>query len=111
MREEIDLGTQRFDIARHFETIVSNEDVANHKPDPEPYLLCAERLGVVPTRCTVFEDSVSGIRAGKAAGMGVIAFTSTFAAEKLIEADVVIDCMADTDAMLRLVESLEAGQV
>lgn len=53
--------------------VVSAEDVANGKPDPEPYLAAAAALGVDPASCIVFEDSPSGGRAGVDAGMTVIA--------------------------------------
>lgn len=52
---------------------VTADDVDRGKPDPEPYLRGAERLGVDPTRCLVFEDADPGARAGIAAGARVIA--------------------------------------
>lgn len=55
-----------------FRTIVTNDDVSHPKPDPEPYLLAAERLGVNPARCVVLEDSPSGVASAKAAGMRVL---------------------------------------
>jgi HAD superfamily hydrolase (TIGR01509 family) len=51
--------------------IVSSDEVAHGKPAPDVYLLAADRLGVAPERCLVVEDSVNGIRAGRAAGMTV----------------------------------------
>ena len=56
-----------------FGAIVASEDVLRGKPDPEGFLLAARRLGAHPANCTVFEDSAAGVRAGKAAGMRVIA--------------------------------------
>jgi HAD superfamily hydrolase (TIGR01509 family) len=53
--------------------LVSVEDVAAGKPDPEGYLLAARRLGVAPGECLVVEDSQPGIDAGRAAGMTVAA--------------------------------------
>lgn len=47
---------------------VGSEDVLKHKPEPDSYLLGAERLKVSPKKCLVFEDSIAGIRAAKAAG-------------------------------------------
>jgi HAD superfamily hydrolase (TIGR01509 family) len=48
---------------------IGADDVRRYKPDPEGYLLGAERLGVSPHECLVFEDSSSGLRAARAAGM------------------------------------------
>ncbi len=58
----------RLDLLRYFRALVSGEDVARGKPDPEPYLLAAERLGVRPDECVVFEDAEVGVRSAKAAG-------------------------------------------
>ncbi len=52
--------------------IVSSDEVAAGKPAPDVYLLAASRLGVAPERCLVVEDSLNGVRAGKAAGMTVV---------------------------------------
>jgi len=69
-----DLGTSRLKAAglpipRH---LVSADDVSNGKPNPEPYLMGAERLGLAPEQCVVFEDAPSGVIAGKAAGASVV---------------------------------------
>jgi HAD superfamily hydrolase (TIGR01509 family) len=55
-----------------FDTIVTRDDVINPKPDPEPYLTAARRLGVDPTTCLAVEDSHSGVRAAHAAGMQTV---------------------------------------
>lgn len=52
--------------------LVSGGDVSHPKPDPEPYLLAAERLGVDPTRCVAMEDSPAGVASAEAAGAQVI---------------------------------------
>lgn len=54
---------------------VYGEDVENGKPSPDPYLLAAGRLQLNPSDCLVFEDTVAGVRSGKAAGMKVVAVT------------------------------------
>jgi HAD superfamily hydrolase (TIGR01509 family) len=59
-----------------FGVTVCGEDVQRPKPDPEPYLLAAGRLGVPPAGCVVLEDSPTGIEAGRAAGCAVIAVPS-----------------------------------
>lgn len=59
----------RVGIADCFDTIVASEDTLRHKPDPEPFLEAARRLGVDPGGCVVWEDSDLGIAAAEAAGM------------------------------------------
>lgn len=52
-----------------FSAVVTSNDVKKGKPDPQCYLLGAERLGYAPEECIVFEDAISGVKAGVAAGM------------------------------------------
>ena len=52
-----------------FSAVVTSNDVKKGKPDPQCYLLGAERVGQAPERCIVFEDAISGVKAGVAAGM------------------------------------------
>lgn len=52
--------------------LVAAEDVVHGKPDPEPYLLGAERLGVAPANCLVFEDAPAGIQSALRAGCAVV---------------------------------------
>jgi len=60
-------------IAASFDAVVSADDVARGKPDPDIYLHAARLLGCEPRECLVFEDSPGGVRAARAAGMHVIA--------------------------------------
>jgi sugar-phosphatase len=57
--------------------MITSNDITHGKPDPEPYLKGASVLGFLPADCVVVEDAPAGIRAGKAAGSRVIAFTTT----------------------------------
>ncbi|MFW6107697.1 MAG: HAD family hydrolase [bacterium] len=102
----IDIVLDRFGLCPYFPVIVANEDVANHKPHPEPYLTCARLLGADPRACVAFEDSVSGIESAGAAGMRVIAVTTTFPAGELGGADAVLESLADTAEVVRLAKSL-----
>jgi sugar-phosphatase len=68
------------------ETIVTSSDVRIGKPDPEPYLKAAAKLGFTPFDCVVVEDAPAGIRAGKGAGTRVIAFVTTMVRRDLEEA-------------------------
>lgn len=52
-------------------TVIGNEDVSRPKPDPQPYLMAAERLGVAPAACVAVEDSPAGAASAAAAGMKV----------------------------------------
>lgn len=65
------LGSPRFDV------LVTGDDVEHAKPDPEPYLLAARRLGLDPAGCAVLEDSPAGVAAGVAAGCPVVAVPNT----------------------------------
>ena len=56
-----------------FDVLVCGDDVRNGKPDPEPYLLAAARLGVEPQHCLAIEDSPAGIASAEAAGCVVVA--------------------------------------
>jgi HAD superfamily hydrolase (TIGR01509 family) len=69
-----------------FDAIVTGDDVQRKKPDPQIFLLAAERIGVDPHNCLVVEDAVNGIRAGKSAGARCLGITSSFSAAALREA-------------------------
>lgn len=56
----------------YFSAVAGSQDVLNGKPAPDVFLLAAERLGVKPSDCFIFEDSANGIKAGFAAGMKCI---------------------------------------
>jgi beta-phosphoglucomutase len=75
----------------YFDVVVDSSMVSKGKPDPEIYLMAAEQMGLLPEQCIVVEDSIAGVKAGKAAGMKVIAITTTSAREKLGDADKIID--------------------
>ncbi|QFQ88578.1 HAD-IA family hydrolase [Paracoccus kondratievae] len=71
-RAEVEHNLSVAGLARYFPVTVSRDDVRRGKPDPEGYLLAAERLGVPPADCVVVEDSPTGAAAGLAAGMTTI---------------------------------------
>jgi len=76
------------------EVLVTSDDVTNGKPHPEPYLKGATGLGSRPEECLVIEDAPAGIQAARAAGMKVIGMASTYAPEKLSEADGVLNAFS-----------------
>ena len=67
-RLPIERNLERSGVRSYFEAVVTGEDVSRGKPDPEAFLTAAERLGLSPADCYVFEDSFNGVRAGHAAG-------------------------------------------
>jgi HAD superfamily hydrolase (TIGR01509 family) len=66
-----------------FDTIVSAEDYKHGKPAPDGYLLAAERLGVAPADCLVFEDTEMGIEAATAAGMASVKVATSLERRRL----------------------------
>jgi sugar-phosphatase len=76
------------------EVLVTSDDVIHGKPDPEPYLKGAQGLGFRPSDCLVIEDAPAGIQSARAGGMTVIGMASTYTAERLAEANVVIQKLA-----------------
>ena len=71
------------DLEQSLDLVLAREDVKEAKPNPEIYLLAAEKLGVEPQDCIVIEDSVNGVRAGVAAGANVVAFATPFTTRSL----------------------------
>ena len=66
-----------------FDAILTSEDFERSKPDPDCYLKAAERFGVIPEDCVVFEDSFNGLKSGRAAGMRVVGLATTNPAERI----------------------------
>jgi beta-phosphoglucomutase len=87
----IDFMFDHVPIKEFFSEIVKAEDISKGKPDPEIFLKTAQALNIPAENCIVFEDSTSGVEAGKAAGMKVVALTTTHTPEELNKADLVIN--------------------
>jgi HAD superfamily hydrolase (TIGR01509 family) len=99
-RPLIDAVLELSGLGRFFRATVSSEEVARGKPAPDVYLEAARRLGVPAERCAAIEDSHSGIRSAKAAGMRVVAIpNASFPPdeEALAVADVVLESIAELD--------------
>jgi HAD superfamily hydrolase (TIGR01509 family) len=86
--ERIRVGHRKTGLDRWFDDgrIFSSQDVGRGKPAPDLFLHAAERMGVVPERCVVVEDSPLGVQAAVAAGMDVLGFTAMTPAERLVGA-------------------------
>ncbi|MGA5168026.1 MULTISPECIES: HAD family hydrolase [Streptomyces] len=79
--------------------LIAADDITRGKPDPEPYLLAAARLGVDPARCVVFEDAPAGLASGRAAGMRTVALATTHDRDRLV-ADVVVSDLSQVSAQV-----------
>jgi beta-phosphoglucomutase len=75
--ENVALAVERLGAGRFFNALVTGRDVTRGKPDPQVFLVAAERLGVDPVNCAVIEDAPVGIAAANVAGMASIALLST----------------------------------
>lgn len=82
-RPDVEFVLARSGVADCFSVVVTEEDVASGKPDPEGFLTAAARLGVLPGETVVLEDSVAGVRAASAAGMRCIGVVGTHDAHTL----------------------------
>lgn len=89
-RMNIESTLERMSLRHHFQEIVTAEDVAHGKPDPEVFLKAAAKIGVIPGRCVVFEDAYVGMEAARRAGMKLVAVATTHPAAELQAADRVV---------------------
>lgn len=79
-------------LREYFDVVITDEDVTLSKPDPQPYLIAAERLGIAPEDCVVYEDSYNGLLSGRRAGCRVVALATTNPRASLQDkADIVVD--------------------
>jgi HAD superfamily hydrolase (TIGR01509 family) len=90
-QENLDLIIKALKIEDKMDSMMSSKDVKLHKPDPEVYLKSAERVGVPPSDCIVFEDSFSGVTAAINAGMKVVGVLSSHTKEQLPPCDFYIN--------------------
>ena len=84
----VDFVLERAGIRDYFAAVVNGDEVENPKPAPDIYQRVASLLGAQASNCIVFEDSATGVRAGRAAGMRVVGLATTVA--HLDDADLVV---------------------
>ena len=98
-RGNVDLILKMTGLDEFIQASVAMDDVTRGKPDPQVFLLAAQKLGALPANCLVFEDAPVGIRAAKAAGMKAvgITFIGHHPADKLLAegADLIVHCLTD----------------
>jgi len=90
-RANLDLISGKLNLPAYMESFMASEDVTAHKPDPQVYLTSAQRLGVSPADCVVFEDSFSGVSAAINAGMKVVGVLTSHPKEELPPCDLYIE--------------------
>lgn len=105
VRAEVELVLNRAGLAEYFQTIVAGDEIAVSKPQPDGYLLAAERLKTLypelnlnPSECLAIEDTPAGIEAAKAAGMQVVGVANTYPFHMLQrQADWVVDYLTELE--------------
>ncbi|MFC1783111.1 HAD family hydrolase [Planctomycetota bacterium] len=97
-RVNLEFMLEHTHVRDSFDAFVTSEDVQNGKPAPDTFVKAAQKLSVPAERCVVVEDAVQGVEAGKAAGMAVVAVTTTRPGTDLIQADRIVDNLAELAA-------------
>ncbi|MCM1484026.1 MAG: HAD family phosphatase [Muribaculaceae bacterium] len=89
------LWSQLPQLRPYFSTVIDGKQVSRSKPHPEGYLKAAASLGLPPRQCFVFEDSLQGLKAGRASGATVIGVATTYPASTIAPlADIVVPAVA-----------------
>jgi beta-phosphoglucomutase len=104
-RANVDFTLSKTGTELLFPIILDDSFVSQGKPNPEIYLKAAASLEFEPENCIVFEDSLSGVKAGKAAGCKVVGITTTHTPQELKETDFVISNFVGLDPQ-KLVDKL-----
>jgi len=97
-RANLELVLDCTDLRDYFDAYVTSQDVAKGKPAPDTFLKAAEKLSLSTDSCIVVEDAVQGVQAAKAAGMPVVAVTTTRSRADLVGADIIVDNLAQLQA-------------
>lgn len=93
-----DLLLSKLGIEKLFSVITTHEDCAKCKPDPEPYILTAKKLGIKPEECLVVEDSGPGLKSAKSAGMKCIVIYNEYTKNHdFLKADKVVKSAKELD--------------
>lgn len=96
--ENIDLALCQLGRIDSFDAVVTGREVMRGKPDPQVFLLAAERLLVPPRRCVVIEDAAAGIEAAHRAGMRAVGLVSTGRTrEEMAGANLIVDSLRELD--------------
>jgi beta-phosphoglucomutase len=94
------LVLERFEVSKYFDVVITSEDLCRSKPDPEVYFLAAERLGVEPEECILFDSCLKGVEAAYYAGMQTVVLTTMHHHEEFADFPNVILYLEDFTAIL-----------
>jgi len=97
-RANVDVFWDSLELSQYIDACVTKEQVSEGKPAPETFLMAARQLSLSPACCAVVEDAVHGVEAGRAAGMPVMAVTTTRTRGELSLAQRVVDSLAELSA-------------
>ena len=86
----IDFMFEHIPVRKYFQAVINSSHIRTGKPDPEIFLKAAKELGIPANHCLVFEDSIVGVTAAHAAGMKVVALSTTQSGSELRNADLTI---------------------
>ena len=99
-QENVDAILLALELGESFDEVVLSDEVGSVKPDPAPYRVALDRLGVRPEAALAFEDSTSGIASSVAAGIPTVGIASTQDPEKLFQAGAFMAARDFTDPEL-----------
>ena len=105
-QEDIDFVFNKIPIEADFDAVINSTMVTKPKPDPQVFLKAAEKLGIPPEKCVVFEDSLAGVKAANSAGMKVAGITTGHTAAELQPVNLVINDYSDLTVQ-KMVELFE----
>jgi non-canonical purine NTP pyrophosphatase (RdgB/HAM1 family) len=102
---------EKIGVSGLFEVTVDTSQFQHPKPDPEIFQVAMQKLGLAARNCWVIEDSIAGVRAGKAADCCTVAITTTFPAAELSAAgaDLIVDSFAELQQLLERSERQETN--
>ena len=94
---------QKYPLQTWFDVIITADDTAKHKPDPEPYLMAMAMLSVTGPETLVIEDSPNGIKSATAANCTVVAITTSFNSNelRLAGADMIVETFSEIEQELK----------
>lgn len=105
-RKVIDHMLGELKVKDCFSVVLTGDEVGRSKPDPEIFLKSALKVGSIPERCVVVEDSIFGVKAAKAAKMGCVAvLTGVYSRKELAEAkpDLIVESLSEKDVILSFI--------